>query len=153
MAINVPANVRYPVNITKTEEKFINKTFKEATKPSHQKETSRRNDDAGVEAAVTCLARDLVTANFEESKLITAKMSFLQQFMNGNLQTDSEILTRRANDKIGLIAAKSDATSKTAPARAQVIDAVGNNTVKVIDSASQAIPTAVKAIKPLDVVV
>ncbi len=149
MTVNSVSNTRYPVNITQKEEKFIDKTFKQTTKPSHQKETARRNDDAGVEAAVTCLARDLVTANYDESKLITAKMTFLQQFMNGNLQTDSEISSKRNDDKISLIIAKSDATSKTAPAKVQVIDAVGNNAVKI----GNVITNATRASKPVDVIV
>lgn len=147
------SNAYYPVNITEKEEKFINKTFKQTIKPSHQKETARRNDDAGVEAAVTCLARDLVTANYDESKLIIAKMSFLQQFMNGNLQTDSEILSKRNNDKISLIIAKSDATSKTAPAKVQVIDAFGNNASKILDSTGNAVANAKKPSKSLDALI
>lgn len=123
-----------PVNITSQESKFINSTFKQELKSSRQKNTVRRNDDNGYGAALTCLARDMVTASPEEATLIAAKMKFIQNLVNQNIQTDANIRTQGNDDKRAMIESKSDAFAKKAPHQAELIKTTRDSFNDVVDT-------------------
>ena len=130
-----------PVNITKREERFIDATFKEELKRSRQNATTRRNDDNGYGAALTCLARDMVTATPEEAALIAAKINFIQNQINQNLRTDANLRTQRNDDSRAMIETKSSAYARKAPRRAEVIKATTDGLVDVVDSVDKVITT------------
>ena len=140
----------YPVNITKQEQKFINDTFKMELSKNRQKNTKRRNDDFGYGAALTCLARDFVTATPREASIIKAKMEFLQSLINGNLQVDADINSQKNGDSCNLITTKGDSFAKKADASAGVIEKTAEGISKVTDSTSELMGTASKVF--LDVV-
>lgn len=123
-----------PVNITSQESKFINSTFKQELKSSRQKDTVRRNDDNGYGAALTCLARDMVTATSEEAALIAAKMNFIQNLVNQNIQTDANIRTQGNDDKRAMIESKSDAFAKKAPHQAELIRTTSDSVNCIVDT-------------------
>jgi len=140
----------YSVNITKQEQKFINDTFRMELSKNRQKNTTRRNDDFGYGAALTCLARDFVTATPREAALIKAKMEFLQNLINGNLQVDADINSQKNGDSCNLITTKGDSFVKKADASAGVIEKTAEGISKVTDSTSGLVSTTSKAF--LDVV-
>lgn len=123
-----------PVNITKKEEKYIDSTFKQELKRDRQKSTVRRNDDNGYGAALTCLARDMVTATPEEATLIAAKMNFIQNLVNQNLQTDANIRTQKNSDSRAMIETKSDAYAKKAPCQAELMRTASSSLSDVTNS-------------------
>ena len=128
-----------PVNITKQESRFINSTFKQELKAGRQKNTVRRNDDNGYGAALTCLARDMVTATPEEATLIAAKKNFIQNLVNQNIQTDANIRTQKNDDTRAMIESKSDAFAKKAPHQAELIKATSDGFTDVVDTVSDKI--------------
>ena len=130
-----------PVNITRQEARFVDSTFKQELKHNRQKNTVRRNDDNGYGAALTCLARDMVTATPEEARLIAAKMNFIQNLINHNLLTDANIRTQKNNDSCAMIEAKSDAYTKKAPHQNELIKTTADSFVDVVDTvADKVIP-------------
>ena len=128
-----------PINITKKEQKFIDKTFERELQTGRQKSTVRRNDDNGYGAALTCLARDMVTATPEETRLIAAKMNFLQMMINQNIQTDAGIKTQQNEDYRALITTKSDAYTAKAPHQVEIIKATAGGVNDVVNTVTDKI--------------
>ena len=121
---------------------FNDKVFKDCQK--NVKGTEVRDADWGLYAAQICLAKDLVNADYNNAKLITAKMDFLQKMINQNMDQDQIIFIQDEDQKIKSITAKADAKSKVIPARAAAVvgtinatsnamDSVGNLAVKTTD--------------------
>ena len=120
--------------ITPSEANYINKTFRDAQK--RVKGTEVRDADYALYAAQSCLAKDLVKANEDETKLIITKMDYLQNIINQNMEQDQDIFSRELKDKGGFILTKAEAKSKILPARAEVIRGTGESASQVINSIS-----------------
>ena len=138
-----------PVNITKEEAKFINSTFKKEQKYDRQLSTQRRNDDNGYNAAITCLARDMVTATPEEAYLIAAKINFFQNLINYNLQLDADLKSQKNSDSRMMIETKTDAYTKKAPYQTELLKSASNSFSDVADTVTKLASTAdiISAIK------
>ncbi len=121
-------------HITPAERKYINDTFRDAKK--RVKGTEVRDADYALYAAQSCLAKELVKANKEESGLIVAKMNYLQNIINQNMEQDQDIYSREMKDKSGFILTKAEAKSKVLPARAELIRATADSSSQVLDSVS-----------------
>ena len=132
-------------NVTPYERKFNDKVFQDCQK--RVKCTEVRDADWGLFAAQTCLARDLVTASKEEAGLIVAKMNFLQNIINQNMEQDQDIFTRETNDKVHILTAKADAKARVIPARAQAIKTTADAASELIDSTSTLADSSLKVIR------
>ena len=120
------------------ESSFNDRVFQDSRKSVKKSEV--RDADWGLYAAQTCLAKALVTASPEESKLIAQKMNFIQNIINQNMEQDQDIYSREMNDKGKLIIIKADAKSKTLPLKT---DFIRTSAAGVVDVAN----TSVKLMK------
>lgn len=124
-------------HVSLKESSFNDRVFRDSRKSVRKSEV--RDADWGLYAAQTCLAKALVTASPEDSKLIAQKMNFIQNIINQNMEQDQDIYSREMDDKGKLIIIKADAKSKTIPLKtdlvrtsaASVVD-VANSSVKIM---------------------
>lgn len=124
--------------------KFNEKVFKQSQR--NVKSSEVRDADWGLYAAQTCLAKDLVSANPDEARLITAKMKFIQDIINQNMQLDEDIFIKDEDQKIKKINAKADAKVKVIPTRAAAIAGTLNAGSNAVDTLANA------AIKSTDLI-
>ena len=130
-------NSNYSGYLSPRENKFNEKVFHDCQK--NVKKSEVRDADWGLYAAQTCLAKSLVSASPEETELVMKKMDYVQKLINQNMEQDQDIFSREMKDKGTFIITKAEAKSKVLPARAELIKASGDTTVKLLDSATGAI--------------
>ena len=126
-------------------QKFNDKVFNDCQKNVSKAEV--RDADWGLYAAQICLAKDLIGADYDQSKLITAKMEFLQKIINQNMDQDQQIYVQDEDLKIKNINAKADAKVKVIPVRAAAITGTMNAGSNAVDSLSNAAVKSADLIK------
>ena len=127
--------------------KFNEKVFNDCQKSVSKSEV--RDADWGLYAAQTCLAKDLVSANPEEARLITAKMRFIQDIINQNMDQDENIFIKDKEQEIKHINAKADAKVRVIPVRAAAIAGTLNAGTNAVDKISDAAVKSTELINTL----
>lgn len=114
--------------------RFNERVFEDARKDVRKSEV--RDADWGLLAAQTCLAKDLVTADEQQTQLIKDKMNFINKQMNDNLNVDSLILTTANDGKCKKYAAKADAKAQLYPGRIELLRAGTDSAMNLVNGAT-----------------
>ena len=126
------SNQYYKNVVTRHERKLDEDVFDNAEKLV--KKDKVRNSDYGLIAAQTCMARDFVNADVDESRLLAAKMEFIHQLMAENLEADASRDIERTRIKTEQI-----------PARIELSRVRGDNLSSAIKSSSDGLSTVIKS--------
>ena len=135
------ALVKYGFNniVTSRERAFNNQVFNNAEK-TVKKTPELRNSDYGIQAAQTCLYRDLVEAPADEAGLIMKKIEFLDGIQTEHVKLDTEVGSYesryRTDNKCDLIRTRSEAAvtrSEAAANKTEYVRAVGEAAKNTVD--------------------
>ena len=135
VSMNSCLNDVYVNRVSRQERNTDEKVFRDAQKMMKKSEV--RNADWSMEAAQDCLARDLVNCNADEFAFITAKLDYIQNYMNNNLATDNNLNCNTLKTKAEIM-----------PAKTEAVKTYGNVATNILDSSAE----LVKTIKPLNLV-